>query len=82
MPVHLPVDDARQLFEENTQRTWSGLLKVVEGHLNKANGIENEIVLMLIPVIRQLEKSGQYYPYDVDDFLRVVNAALSGQYAA
>jgi hypothetical protein len=82
VPAHLPVDDARQLFNENTQRTWSGLLKVVEGHLNKADGIENEIVLMLIPVIKQLDKSGHYYPFDLDDFVRVINGAMAQQYAA
>lgn len=82
MPAHVPVDDARQLFQENTERTWTGLLRVLEAHENKADGIENEIVLMLIPVVKRLVQSGAPYPFDLDDFLRVINQAMAQQYAA
>jgi len=82
MPAHIPADDARQLFAENRDHTWSGLLKIVEGHRGKADGIEDEIVLMLIPVIKRLDASGAHYPFDPDDFQRVIDRALAEEYAA
>jgi hypothetical protein len=82
MTAHLPVDDARQLYTENTARTWSGLLRVVEEHRDRADGIENELILMLVPVIKHLAQSGVHYPFDVDDFLRVINQAMAQDYAA
>ena len=82
MAAHLPIDDARQLYTENKARTWSGLLHIVEQHRGRADGIENEIILMLIPVIKHLAQSEAHYPFDVDDFRRVINQALAQEYAA
>ncbi|HEX5414241.1 MAG TPA: hypothetical protein VFZ25_01155 [Chloroflexota bacterium] len=82
MPAHVPEGDIRQLWKENTDRSWSGLLKVVESHRNKTGGIENTVVEMLIPVCRQLEHSGTPYPNTEQEFAKVLNGAMAKKFAA
>jgi len=82
MPAHVPDHDIRQLWRENSDHTWSGLVKVVESHQNQARGIENSTVEMLIPVVRQLEHSGTSYPSSEQEFGNVLNREMAKRFAA
>lgn len=82
MPAHVPIDDARQLWQENQQPTWANLLQVVEGHRNKTQGIANNVVLMLLPVIKRLEQSNTPYPSRFEDFVNVLNSGMLKEFSA
>lgn len=82
MPAHVPMDDARQLWSENKQPNWSSLLLIVEAHRDKTEGIANNVVLMLIPVIKKLEQSGTPYPNTFEDFLNLLNRGMMKEFAA
>jgi len=81
MPAHIPEDDARQLFQENQDHSWKGLLTVLEHSLSTTHGIANNIILMLMPVVRKFEQSGKPYPNTFDEFTRVIDQEMAKEYA-
>lgn len=75
--AHIPQDDVRQLFEENSEQSWSGLHQILQQHKGKAEGIEDSIIDSLLIVSRQLERSDEPYPGSADQMQRVLENQLS-----
>ncbi len=74
--AHIPSDDVRQLFQENKQKSWSGLRQVLFHHRGKANGIEDSVVDNLLIITQRLESSGQPYPASAEHLQRVLEMEL------
>lgn len=81
MPAHIPLDDARELFSETSDHSWKGLMSTVEKHLNTTQGIANNVILMLVPVIKKFESSNTPYPSTFDEFVRVIDQQMATEYA-
>jgi len=75
--AHIPSDDVRELFQENKQKSWSGLHQILLQRKGKAEGIEDSIVDSLLIVTRLLEQSQQPYPGSFDQLQRVLENELA-----
>lgn len=75
--AHIPQDDVKQLFEENKEKSWAGMDKVLKRHKGKAEGIEDSIIDSLLMVTHSLEKSKETYPGSADQLQRVLENQLS-----
>ncbi len=75
--AHIPPDDVKQLFEENKQKSWSGLHSLLQQHKGKADGIEDSVIDTLLLVGRRLEQSNEPYPGSSEQLQRVLEYELA-----
>jgi hypothetical protein len=71
--AHLPVDDARELFDQTNPKTWEAFHRVLQEHWGKAQGIENNLVALMEPISRQLEQSGRPFPSTPQELQEIIN---------
>jgi hypothetical protein len=76
--AHIPMDDVDMLWSESGQ-SWEGLVKSLENRKEKANGISENLILMMIPEAQDMEKSGQPFPDSPQKLSEVLNQNL-GKY--
>jgi hypothetical protein len=75
--AHIPMDDVRQLYQENKEGTWSGLLSLLRQHKGKAEGIEDSIIDTLMIVTQRLAQAHEVYPHSPEQMQRVLENELS-----
>lgn len=75
--AHIPTDDVRQLFQENKEKSWSGLHKVLQQHRGKAEGIEDAVVTSLIMLTRRMMETNQPYPLSSEEMQRMLDSELT-----
>ena len=71
--AHVPMDDANELWDENTDHTWAGLRGVLESHRNKAEGINNALIDDLLPVAKGLADAKAPYPSSAEELCEELN---------
>ncbi len=72
--AHLPMDDAELLFNDNKQKTWSGLSSVLQQRKGKAEGISDTLITMMMPIAKHMDQARMPYPNsakELDDMLNV-----------
>ncbi len=75
--AHLPMDDARVLFADNKQMSWSGLMQVFQARKGKAEGISDTLITMLMPAVQQAAQANQPYPDSPDGLYNELNRMLT-----
>lgn len=75
--AHIPADDVQQLFHDNKQKSWSGLLSVLQQRKGKAEGIEDSIIDSLTIVTKRLEQAHETYPGSSDQLQRVLENEMA-----
>ncbi len=74
--AHLPMDDAKMLFNDNKQMTWSGLYQVLQQRRGKAEGISDTLIVLMMPIVQRMEQSKQPYPRSVQELEMMLNKEL------
>ena len=74
--AHLPIDDAEMLFNDNRQKNWSGMLSVLRHRKGKAEGISDNLITMLMPIVQRFEDSNMAYPNSPEGLQEVFNDEL------
>ncbi len=75
--AHLPMDDARMLFDDNKQKTWSGLRQVLQQRKGKAEGISDNLISMMMPISERMMQSNRPYPSSAQELQTVINEELA-----
>jgi hypothetical protein len=75
--AHVPIDDAELLFGDNRQKSWSGLLKVLQQRKGKAEGISDNLIDLMIPAAQRFEQSGKPYPNTAEGLQEVLNDEIA-----
>lgn len=71
--AHLPMDDAQVLFQDNKQRTWSGLHSVLQQRKGKAEGISDNLIDLMMPITQRFAQQNKPYPNSPMELQRVIN---------
>lgn len=58
----IPMNDILPLWNETKDHKWSAFHKTLEQHRGKTEGIGNDLVLLMLVLAKQEEKSGAKYP--------------------
>ncbi len=74
---HIPSDDIKQLYNENKDKSWSGLLSILRQHKGKAEGIEDSVISTLMMIVQRLDQAKQPYPSSSDDMQRILDSELA-----
>jgi hypothetical protein len=74
--AHLPFDDAESLFRDNKAKSWAGLEQELQQRKGKAEGISDNLVGMLMPIVQKMIQSKQDYPDSPQDLQNVLNQQL------
>ena len=75
--AHLPMDDAVTLFQDNKQHSWKGLSDTLRQHKGKTNGISDNLIDMMMPIVDQMASSNQPYPDSAQMLDQQLNQALA-----
>ncbi len=75
--AHIPSDDIKQLFQEDKEKSWSSLHRILQQHKGKAEGIEDSVVDTLMIISRRMEESHQPFPSSVEQLQRVLDNELA-----
>ncbi|MGQ9681189.1 MAG: hypothetical protein ACUVX9_01495 [Anaerolineae bacterium] len=75
--AHLPMDDAVTLFEDNKAHTWNGLSQTLRQHKGKTDGISDNLIDMMMPIVDQMAATNQPYPDSAQMLDQQLNQALA-----
>lgn len=75
--AHLPMDDAEMLFNDDKERTWSGLYKVLQQRKGKAEGISDNLITMMMPIVQRIEQMHRPFPSSPNELDNELNAELA-----
>ncbi len=75
--AHLPMDDAKALFGDNKQKSWSGLSQVLQQRRGKAEGISDTLIVMMMPIVQRLDQSKRPYPDSIQELQKILNDELA-----
>jgi len=74
--AHVPIDDARNLFDWTTPKTWSEFLRVLQQQRGKANGISDALIDVTMPIAQRFERSGKPFPSTPEQLQELLNQKL------
>ena len=74
--AHLPIDDAEMLFSDNKKKNWSGMLGVLRERKGESEGISDNLIGMLMPIVQHFQQSGVAYPNSAEGLQEVLNDEL------
>ncbi len=74
--AHMPMDDAVLLYNDNKQKTWSGLEQVLQQRKGKAEGISDTLINMLMPMVHDMAQSRLPYPNSAKELNEELNSRL------
>lgn len=74
--AHLPIDDARAIFEWTTPKTWSEFLRVLRQHKGKVDGISDALIDLMMPIAQQFEQTGKPFPNTPEQLQDALNQEL------
>lgn len=75
--AHIPMGDIRELWSETSDHSWSGLIKTLNGHRGKAEGISDSLVDLMLMVSNTEEKKNRPYPNSSDELYNVLNEGVA-----
>ena len=75
--AHVPMDDVRQLFNDNKQKSWTGLQQTLKQHKGKTNDIEDSIIDTLMLITQRLVQAKEPYPNSPEQMQRVLEYEMS-----
>ncbi len=75
--AHLPIDDAEMLFSDNKQHNWSGLFNVLQKRQGKSEGISDNLIVMMMPIVQRFEQSNKAYPNSPEGLQEILNDELA-----
>lgn len=75
--AHLPMDDAMMLFNDDKERTWSGLYKVLQQRKGKAEGISDNLIVMMMPIVQRMEQMHKPFPGSAKELDNELNVELA-----
>ena len=79
--AHLPIDDARALFNDNKQKTWSGLYQVLQQRKGKAEGISDALIDLMFPISQRFAQENRPYPNSPEELQRMINEEFARVHA-
>ena len=71
--AHLPLDDAQALFQDNKQKSWSGLHQVLQQRKGKAEGISDALIDLMMPIAQRFAAENRPYPGSPGELQQVIN---------
>jgi hypothetical protein len=74
--AHLPMDDARILFNDDREKTWSGFSQVLKQHKGKTDGISDNLIQMMMPISQRMEQSKRSFPGSAQELQSMINKEL------
>lgn len=74
--AHVPIDDARSLFDWTTPKTWSEFSRVLQQHKGKVNGISDALIDLMMPIAQRFERSGKPFPSTAEQLQETLNHEL------
>jgi hypothetical protein len=74
--AHIPMDDTDVLWQETSEKSWKALRKTLEQHRGKTNGIENELVSLMMDEAQKMEIENKPYPESPQELNQVLNENL------
>ena len=74
--AHIPMDDVQQLWRETNPKNWAQFFKVVHAHRGKANGISDNLIVMMEQMQPRLEHTP--FPNSPEQMMEVLNKQLAG----
>lgn len=74
--AHLPMDDARILFNDNKQRSWSGFSQVLKQHKGKTDGISDKLIDLMMPISQRMEQAKKPFPSSAQELQSMLNTEL------
>ncbi len=75
--AHLPIDDAEMLFNDNKEHNWSGLFNVLQKRKGKAEGISDNLIVLMMPISQRFQQSGEPYPNSAEGLQEILNDELA-----
>lgn len=75
--AHLPMDDARMLFDDNKEKTWMGLHHVLQRRKGKAEGISDTLITMMMPIAERMAQMQRPFPGSAKELQQVLNDELA-----
>ncbi len=75
--AHVPIDDARTLFEETNPRTWAQFHKVLQQHKGKADGISDTLIDLMMQMVPHFEQTHQSFPSTPQELQDLLNRRLA-----
>jgi hypothetical protein len=77
--AHIPKDDVQTLWKETQDHNWTALEQTLKGHQNKAGGIDDKMVDILISVSQMMADSNKPFPDSVDELYNTLNRQVQGK---
>jgi len=75
--AHVPLDDARQLFQWTNPKTWAEFHKVVQEHKGKIDGISDALIDLMLPMSRYFEEHHTPFPNTPEALEQLLNHRLA-----
>lgn len=74
--AHIPSGDIKELWDQTSDHSWKGLHKTLEAHVDKAQGISNQLVLDMLKMVDHFEKEGKPFPSSQQQLYDALNGQL------
>jgi hypothetical protein len=75
--AHLPMDDARILFNDTKQKNWSSFHQVLRQHKGTSDGISDNLIDMMMPISEHMQQSNKPFPSSPQELDNVLNDELA-----
>lgn len=75
--AHIPMDDVDELWSQLREHTWSGLQQILESHKGKIDGIDDELVDVMLQMTQDLQRAHRPFPHTERDLYELLNQQLA-----
>lgn len=74
--AHAPMGDIKKLWDQTRERNWHAFHRTLEAHRDKAEGIDNTLILVMLRIVNTFEHDNRPYPPTVEQMYDLMNQKI------